>query len=365
MVEETRQLLTPFVPIKASPNGKVSENHATPWLSEGKASENPITGLSDCASIPCKTYRVTQRFYSVPTTKKRSVFYSLANNELRSIVDLGADTLDFSLVVTHFENWRSHYSDKFIHLYSPYIDKHLFMKSICRFDEGYRSHLRARMRRLKDFNWSIKLEITLDPKQFFHLYDEFIKLGKIWNNINRWLRHNYGDLEFMWVREPSKKGRPHFHILVGFYDIKWQKYFKAMNSHDKRMRFDAFYDEFKAIVSKNGGGFVWVKPIQGHLNLVNYVMKYVNKSISGDEDKMYSALLFASNKRLFSISKGLQVFKNPKKEKQGYEYVACVQERELDYFCKMNGIPLGFSVSVDSNLADPEGYPLVFGGGGG
>jgi hypothetical protein len=220
------------------------------------------------------------------------------------------------------------------------------------------------MRRLKDVDWSVKLEITLDPKQFLGLYDEFVILPKIWNNVNRWLRHTYGDLEFLCIREPSKKGRPHYHILVAFYSKKVRKSFNSMNAHQNKKAFDVFYDGFKTVTSRNGGGFVWVKPIQGHLNLVNYVMKYVNKSISGEGDKKYAALLFASNRRLFSISKGLQVFKNPKKEKQGYEYVGCVQSSELAYFCKMNDVPFGFSVSVDSNLVDPGGYPLVFGGGG-
>src|SRR4030043_1228846 len=62
---------------------------------------------------------------------------------------------------------------------------------------------------------------------------------------------------------------------------------------------------FVCHLEKYGGGYVWIKLIEGRVNAVSYVLKYVNKTILG-VDKTYAALLFASNKRMFSMSRGLR-----------------------------------------------------------
>lgn len=274
-------------------------------------------------------------------------------------MDLGT-TPDLSLVEKHFENWRAHYRNQFIHL--ERAGDHKFLRSICRFDDVYRKSLKSRMKKMQDVDWAVKLEITLDPKQFLGLYDEYVILPKIWDNVNRWLKHTFGDLEFLRIVEPTKKGRPHLHILLAFHDPKWNKYFRSMRRNDKQRRFQAFYSEFRSVVSRNGGGHVWVRPIQGNLKLVSYVLKYVNKSISGADNKKYSALLFASNRRLFSVSKGLRVFSDPKKVKQGFVYRGCVPCSELENLCREEEIPFGFHVFVPGEKADPYKYPLLFQG---
>jgi hypothetical protein len=220
------------------------------------------------------------------------------------------------------------------------------------------------MRKMRNVDWSLKLEITLDPKQFMTLDNEFIMLPRIWNNVNRWLNHTFGDLEFLRIMEITKKGRPHLHILIVFHDEKWNRYFRSMRRNDKQRRFQAFYHEFKDVVSRNGGGWVWVRPIQDNLKLINYVMKYVNKSISGENNKKYSALLFASNKRLFSVSRGLRVFSDPKRPKQGYSYVGCVNALELKSYCQSKDIPFGFNVDLEKvDYEDFYKYPLLFNSG--
>jgi hypothetical protein len=63
-------------------------------------------------------------------------------------------------------------------------------------------------------------------------------------------------------------------------------------------------------------------------------LKYVNKTVLG-EDKTYAALLFASNKRMFSMSHGLRdmLCVRRKTEKQGYFFEGTVGEGEVRAFC--------------------------------
>lgn len=322
--------------------------------------------------IPCKTSRVIQRF-SQPCDEKspinrraRSPFFNLAKTELEHVMDLGVDSMDLRLVELHFQHWLEHYHNRFVHLSNG--EREIFLKSINRFTEDYRRSLKARMHRLKDIDWAIKIEITLDPKRFMGLYDEFVYLPKLWNTINRWLERTYGDHEFLRIMEITKKGRPHLHILLAFHDPKWQKYFRSMSRRDKNKRFQAFYGELKDVSERNNGGFVWVKPIHGEIRIVNYVMKYVNKSINFEgitkedvQNHVYGALLFATNRRLFSVSHGLRAFSKPKNESQGFSYLGSVPSSELKSFCVERDIPFGFSVSFDSDLVDPYRFPLLFG----
>jgi hypothetical protein len=93
-------------------------------------------------------------------------------------------------------------------------------------------------------------------------------------------------------------------------------------------------------------------------------MKYVNKSISAsadssvsDQSVKYGALLFASNRRLFGVSKGLRVFAEPKKPNQGFTYDGIVGGSELHSFCRDQSIPFGMVVSVEPGMIDPYNYP--------
>lgn len=309
--------------------------------------------------IPCKSNRVIPR-------RIRSEHFRLAQNSLNSVHDEGGDYVpDLEVVCRHFENWLAKYHDSFVKLSRD--DKVLFIRALNRFSVPYRRALRARMARMRDIDWSVKLEITLDPAAFMNLSNQFLYLPRLWNTISRWLSRTYGKFEFLRIIEITKKGRPHLHILLSFHDEKWQRYFRSMNRKDKTMRFQGFYEEFKAVSMRNHGGWVWVRPIKGSLQLVNYVMKYVNKSISvysgASEDAIrYGALLFASNRRLFAVSKGLRVFSMPKKEKQGYVYEGTVNGSELKAFCQENDVAFGFMISCDPSAIDGYKFPALFPG---
>jgi hypothetical protein len=289
--------------------------------------------------------------------------YLFAKQALWSVKDLGAPSLELDDIITHYQLWREDYRDKFLHL--ARADKHIFLRAVCRFSDSYRISLKHRMKRMQDIDWAVKLEITLDPKMFLGLYDEFERLPRIWNTVSRWLQRTYGKFEYLRVLELQKSGRPHLHVLIAFHDPQWQHYFRSMRRTDKQRRFQAFYGEFKDVVGRNGGGLVWARPIQGNIKLVSYVLKYVNKSISS-ENVQYSALLFASNRRLFGVSKGLRVFGAVKKEPQGFEYQGCVSASELKSYCEESGIAFGFYVGFEGvNSSSAYAYPRLFQSGGG
>lgn len=100
------------------------------------------------------------------------------------------------------------------------------------------------------------------------------------------MRKKYGAFFYVCILETIKKGRPHLHILttLPFVDVddmreKWVKY-----GDGQQMRVDC---------------------LSGSYNGVGYVLKYVTKSlVNSAEGKLdlSTVLLFASNKRLFSMN---------------------------------------------------------------
>ena len=310
-------------------------------------------------SIPCDSNRVIQTFPTSKVQKQRSEFYGFARSHLFRVVDLGKPFLDLDPVIDFFDLWRSHYKNQWLRLHRIEDDSYVFMKSVSRFDVDYRNVLRSRLNRLQGVRFDLKLEFTLDPKKFLSLGDEFMFLPPFWNVIHSWLLKRYGKFEFLRIVEIQKKGRPHLHVLVGFHDEKAVKFFANMTKHRSnkaRMEvykkcscdFCKFYGDLKAESLKHGGGWVWARPIMANndqnyrISVSRYALKYVNKSLrnSSRSDRSYGALLFASNKRLFSISKGFQVLCGKKKvEKQGYEYEGTVHNSVVKEFCEDQVLP--------------------------
>jgi hypothetical protein len=82
------------------------------------------------------------------------------------------------------------------------------------------------------------------------------------------------------------------------------------------------------------------------------------------ENKLYSALLFASNKRLFSMNKACQNMirlDEAQKEKQGFAYVGTVAEAELRAYCDERGIEMAPMLRINVERADLYEWPQIFG----
>jgi hypothetical protein len=230
------------------------------------------------------------------------------------VADCGRKDLDLRLVMIHFENWMEKYHlGRFVRLSKE--DEWVFIRCVNRFMEDYKRKLRKKLWPLRLVEWNLKLELTVDPSEFMRLIDEFAFIDRAWAKTRSWLYKRYGHFEFLRVLEVQKKGRPHLHALLsGISYIP--------------------HEDLYAIWQKYGGGYVWVRPIEKSIDAVSYVLKYVNKAILG-EDKTYAALLFASNKRMFSMSHGLRdmLGVRNKMEKQGYVFEGTVGESEVKAFC--------------------------------
>jgi len=174
------------------------------------------------------------------------------------------------------------------------------------------------------------------------LEDELTFINKAWAKLRSWLLKRHGRFEFLKILEVQKSGRPHLHILVkGFPYVS--------------------HTDLTAIWQKYGGGWVWIRSISKNVNAVWYVLKYVNKTILG-EDKTYAALLFASNKRMFSMSQNLMAMLNIRRNstEQGWTFEGTVDENTLEAFCREQNVSFGDIVKIEATTEMYYNYPMLF-----
>jgi hypothetical protein len=285
-----------------------------PFLRDGGgATARSGGGVGSDATPPVNASLENSNRVSV-TSRRRSRYYYLARAALSRVADCGREELDLRLVKVHFGSWDEHYHlGMFVRLLKQ--DECLFIRAVNRFSDDYRRRLRKRIWPLRLVKWDLKIEMTLDPKKFIRLKDEFDFMDLAWAKIRSWMYKRYGHFEFLKILEVQKKGRPHLHILIA--GISYVP-----------------HEDLYVVWQKYGGGYVWIKQIENSIDAVSYVLKYVNKTILG-EDKTYAALLFASNKRMFSMSHGLRDLLDVRcrKEKKGYTFGGTVEESEVKAFC--------------------------------
>jgi hypothetical protein len=279
-----------------------------------------------------KSPRIIERFSR--NGKRRSEWFYKANRYFSGVFDSGRPweslRVDLKPLENMFLNWREEYRYRFVHLKR---ENDLFIRCVSRFDRKYRFKLKSRLKNLENIPWDLKIELTLDPKKFWFLRSEFRFIGEAWHKLHSYLKWFFGeDFLYFYVLEFQRGGRPHLHILFSF-DLPENYDLIEKMRLDKGV-FNEFYENLKGIWGKYGGGWVWVKPISGRINMVSYVLKYVNKTIdfTNEENLMFSSLLFASNKRLFNMSHRLRSFLGVKMrvEPQGYEYVGTTLETDLE-----------------------------------
>ena len=137
--------------------------------------------------------------------------------------------------------------------------------------------------------------------------------------MRAWLLKRYGKFVFVKVLEFQKSGRPHLHVLLKF--DKLPKYVTDEGYH----RDGISHKDLSEIWQKYGGGeVVYIQECNSSFKGLAYVLKYVNKTMSSVKSyvELFAALLFASNRRLFSMSRNLLAlvgFKGADKE-EGWSY---------------------------------------------
>jgi hypothetical protein len=265
----------------------------------------------------------------------------LAKEALSQVADCGREKLDLRILLIHFENWMEKYLvGKFVKLVKD--DEYLFIRCVNRFMEDYKRVLWKKMKLLQRIEWDLKIDLTLDPKRFMRLEDELIFIGYAWAKLRAWLLKRYGRFEFLRVLEVQKLGRPHLHVLIS--GIPYVP-----------------HSDISEIWQKYGGGYVWVRAINSDINALWYVLKYVNKTILG-RDKVYASILFASNKRMFSMSQNLLTKLNIRRNyrSQGWKFEGTVDESSLKTFCEEEKIVFDDLIKVKVTFSLMYEYPLLF-----
>ena len=315
------------------------------WERLGGRGGHPLGGSTPASSFPvCPPRSSSSLEYSnraSVTFRRRSKCYYLARDALSKVADCGVDKLDLGLVLIHFDNWMNNYhAGKFVKLSKD--NEYLFINCVNRFMEDYKRVLWKKMKLLQFVDWDLKLDLTLDPKKFMSLWGELVFIGKAWAKLRSWLLKRYGRFEFLCVLEIQKSGRPHLHILIS--GIKYIP-----------------HSDLSEIWQKYGGGYVWIRTIEGDVNAIWYVLKYVNKTIRST-DRVYAALLFASNKRMFSMSQNLEAMMDIRRVHQAAEwkFMGTCHESDLRLFCEEQRIEYADFVRVKVTFALMHEYEELF-----
>lgn len=154
------------------------------------------------------------------------------------------------------------------------------------FTKGTNRYNKKLSSKVKDFTAAVcsngtetfALTITCDPKQYNNnRFDAWKNYTKDINKTLENLRKHKG-LKYLWVKESTKKGYPHAHIVLSFPKGFCKGYNKMQNA--KRL----FYGEFYEYIKSNVVAPVFeLQPIKGN-NLKYYLTKYISK---GEEDDVY------------------------------------------------------------------------------
>ena len=104
-----------------------------------------------------------------------------------------------------------------------------------------------------------------------------------------------------------------------------------------------------------------MRGINSNVNALWYVLKYVNKTILG-KDKVYASILFASNKRMFSMSQNLLTKLNIRRnyKSQGWKFDGTVDELRIKVFCIEENIVFDDFIKVKVTFSLMYEYPLLF-----
>lgn len=154
------------------------------------------------------------------------------------------------------------------------------------FTKGTNRYNKKLSSKVKDFTTAVcengtetfALTITCDPKKYEH--NRFDAWKNYTKDINKTLENlrKHKRLKYLWVKESTKKGYPHAHIVLSFPKGFCKGYDKMQNA--KRLFYGEFYEYIKANVV---APVFELQPIKGN-NLKYYLTKYISK---GEEDDVY------------------------------------------------------------------------------
>lgn len=154
------------------------------------------------------------------------------------------------------------------------------------FTKGTNRYNKKLSSKVKDFTSAVcangtetfALTVTCDPKKYNN--NRFYAWKNYTADINKTLENlrKHKGLKYLWVKESTKKGYPHAHIVLSFPKGFCKGYDKMQNA--KRLYYGEFYEYIKENVV---APMFELQPIKGN-NLKYYLTKYISK---GEDDDVY------------------------------------------------------------------------------
>lgn len=154
------------------------------------------------------------------------------------------------------------------------------------FTKGTNRYNKKLSSKVKDFTSAVcangtetfALTVTCDPKKYNN--NRFDAWKNYTADINKTLENlrKHKGLKYLWVKESTKKGYPHAHIVLSFPKGFCKGYDKMQNA--KRLYYGEFYEYIKKNVVAPRFD---LQPIKGK-NLKYYLTKYISK---GENDDVY------------------------------------------------------------------------------
>lgn len=154
------------------------------------------------------------------------------------------------------------------------------------FTKGTNRYNKKLSSKVKDFTSAVcangtetfALTVTCDPKKYNN--NRFDAWKSYTADINKTLENlrKHKGLKYLWVKESTKKGYPHAHIVLSFPKGFCKGYDKMQNA--KRLYYGEFYEYIKKNVVAPRFD---LQPIKGK-NLKYYLTKYISK---GENDDVY------------------------------------------------------------------------------
>lgn len=256
-----------------------------------------------------------------------------------------------------------------------------FISQVTRFMPLYKRRLWMRFGFLDKVRFEHHLVLEVNANAFMRLVDAYGFINRMFARLRANLFKKYGKFDFLRILEPHQSGFPHLHVLVAgipFIDFNWLQ--------------SVWWKKYE------GAGFVKRVSVRSSFNAVKYLLKYVNKMnvSSGGEGGFsptckagdttgaglkdegssqefsaplslsFSAILFASNRRLFSMSRhllGLAGLKPKVRERSGFKYLGSCTKVEFDVFCDVKGFEKGkhfYRYESDDIFGDLYEFPDVF-----
>lgn len=154
------------------------------------------------------------------------------------------------------------------------------------FTKGTNRYNKKLSSKVKDFTSAVcangtetfALTVTCDPKKYSN--NRFNAWKNYTADINKTLENlrKHKGLKYLWVKESTKKGYPHAHIVLSFPKGFCKGYNKMQNA--KKLYYGEFYEYIKKNVVAPRFD---LQPIKGK-NLKYYLTKYISK---GENDDVY------------------------------------------------------------------------------